>query len=530
MGVSAQGLKSIVFTGKMGFPIGKSAYENLQYAQPALFSNMGHVYSFGFEANYNLDSAITLGYTIGYNSFGSWNSEISNRYNNASLKSYELGPIVSFKIPALSFSKFESNLIVSPYLSYVKYNNSNSQYYIKKTDKLSNGSTYQNTIYQKETTSAFSQILPGLYTALQYSLLTGDDANCFVRAGINIGMTKKGIYPDSYFCYPSIALGCTLNKSLFTKVSKSIAPLFKRSDQFELTHQPAMIGDSRVFDFCFASENSTVYIASEKNLSKWSVKDKSQLLILNSSVYQSLDVSPDGSMLVASSNDGSIAVWTLANDSLINTFRIEAGIPTIVKFVEHGAQLIVGLENGSLLKYNPVSGKQEAEVKTGSGITDIAVNDSLSLVATGGEDGAITLWNSAILKKIDTKTLHKGSIRNLTFDSEGYRIYSCGNDGKLMICRNTQDGISATYQAKGYKSPVAIANRKGGVFSYATATGTIYTFSSFSGYKYKAGEKIYKIKFVGNKEFIVLAYSTDNGIKILNAIDMEEERNSLMLN
>jgi hypothetical protein len=72
-------------------------------------------------------------------------------------------------------------------------------------------------------------------------------------------------------------------------------------------------------------------------------------------------------------------------------------------------------------------------------VTAIAADPRGELLAVAGDDHTIRIMSVLSLKIIHTLRAHRDVIRTLTFDADGHRLVSAGNDGQLVFwdCRDS---------------------------------------------------------------------------------------------
>jgi WD40 repeat protein/beta-lactamase regulating signal transducer with metallopeptidase domain len=196
--------------------------------------------------------------------------------------------------------------------------------------------------------------------------------------------------------------------------------------------------------------------------------------------------SPDGSRLASGSEDRTLGVWNLTDNR-------EAGPPlpvpdfvTALRFSPHGQTLFAGTLGGHLLSVNPATGQLRGYVgvepgrspaspahgdaitavlvppsgsvlysvsqdrtvlawpsagppqaprsafRTGQPVHAVALSPDGRLVATGGPDGLIRLWDAATTRELATLPGHPGGVSALVFAAGG-RLVSAGADERVRV-------------------------------------------------------------------------------------------------
>lgn len=507
-----------LFVGK-GVPIGKTYYNTDSYKSAALFSNMSSNTHFGLESHYVLNEKFTLGYLMQVTHYSKWNEQnYSNRYNNVSLNTFDLGLVLGYELDNLSFSVFKSRVLFTPMASLVKFKNDNS-YYTIQGQYFVDGVLRQSTLEMNESAKSFMQILPAANVALEYSFPIVSSVGGFVRGGITAGLAKSDHYPDKYYVYPTVSLGFAFDREQGFGIGSD--GVISHDNVEAIKYSEGVIRD-----FCFSPNFSKIYIANDNSLSIWDLKKRSVIGNLDnekSNKYNSIDVSPDGNYLAATSPDGNISVWSLSNSQLINSISTSKLDLNKVKFVANGSQLLVANKSGEIMRYNVVSGSLDKAVNLNTVITNFAVDDSADFIGITCESGEVALLNIATLEIISKQNIHKGTANDIAFAYGKNKFYTCGKDGKVYKHRIKENSFkSEAVNGKfGSGNILSLDIMNDNSIVYAEPKRA-YMFSRFSGFKLKSKLAIAKIRFIHRDDFIVVAYATTDGVYVANSLDLED--------
>ncbi|MDY7041311.1 MAG: ABC transporter permease subunit, partial [Chloroflexota bacterium] len=115
-------------------------------------------------------------------------------------------------------------------------------------------------------------------------------------------------------------------------------------------------------------------------------------LAVTSEVYD-LALSPDGSLVAAGTQDGTVRVWDLANDWALRTLAGHTGPVTSVAFAYSGSNLFSAGHDGTVRLWNLASGQIEKVLDAGDGpLNGLALTTDGSNLATIGEGGIVRVW------------------------------------------------------------------------------------------------------------------------------------------
>ena len=68
-------------------------------------------------------------------------------------------------------------------------------------------------------------------------------------------------------------------------------------------------------------------------------------------------------------------------------------------------------------------------------------------LATGGDSGVITLWDTATGQEVLTLRGHSGAISRLTFSADGRFLASASKDGSVKLWKRGHDNLILKRQA-----------------------------------------------------------------------------------
>ncbi|MCC5897199.1 MAG: WD40 repeat domain-containing protein [Phormidium sp. BM_Day4_Bin.17] len=138
----------------------------------------------------------------------------------------------------------------------------------------------------------------------------------------------------------------------------------------------------------------------------------------------SVEFSTDGRYLVSGGLDGAIKVWDWRNARLLKTFNR----PSPEDFV------------GSLVSWFDSS--------VGS-INSVAIHPNGNIIASGGSEQPIILWDISSEKITRTFTEHTGSVFSVCFSPNGQLLASGGNDNNVRIWDVTTGELRQTFNHLG---------------------------------------------------------------------------------
>ena len=199
---------------------------------------------------------------------------------------------------------------------------------------------------------------------------------------------------------------------------------------------------------------------------------------------RSVAFSPDGTTLAVTTN-GTVQLWDVAAHRPRGVpFAFLGGPVDSVAFSPDGGTLATGDRVGNIRLWNPVTGRQTTTLPTNpafsrigarqaSRVSSVAFSPRGNTLATGSDNGQVSLWNTATYKRITALNGHGGQILSVAFTRYGN-----------ILAAGTVNGTIELWKTATYKPLTSLTGRAGTIYSVAfsprdntlaaaTAAGTV---------------------------------------------------------
>lgn len=200
--------------------------------------------------------------------------------------------------------------------------------------------------------------------------------------------------------------------------------------------------DKPVFDLIVIEEKNEFLTASEDGtVAVWSLQDYTLLyrIQVSAQTVRCIAVSPDRKHLAFGCKDHSICIYDLSDYSLLHRLQKHDRPITSIQYAPDGSYLISGGRDAQLLFWSGAdyAFKQQIPAHLYS-IYAIAFHPELPYFATASQDKSIKIWGTKNLKLYKILSIEKGthghshSINKLIWTADGKYLLSTGDD-KLVI-------------------------------------------------------------------------------------------------
>ena len=202
-----------------------------------------------------------------------------------------------------------------------------------------------------------------------------------------------------------------------------------------------------------------------------------QMFFLNERVG-AVQFSPDGKSIVAAERWGNFFVNDVASGAKLLSTTNWVHLSSAA-FTPDGEYLVTGSEGGYFSFWNLTTSTEE-RIQNGTGVVCLRVSQSGKLVAMGGKDGTIRIWDRISRKFIHDLAGHDGSVRTVDFSPDERLLASGGVDETLRIWDLTKGKplhspqkhvswvVDAVFSPKGDRSATACSDRWAHLWSVET--------------------------------------------------------------
>ena len=159
-------------------------------------------------------------------------------------------------------------------------------------------------------------------------------------------------------------------------------------------------------------------------------------------VVWTLAFSPDSKRLVSGSFDKTAIVWDLPTRQQVFRLAEHAGSVKAVAFTSDGRQIVTGSEDGLRL-WSAADGMLVRDSMVGwrGGVESLAASPNTPLVASGGTDGRILLWDVRARKLVrEVGSQRLSEITSLSFSPDGHRLLSSSHSAGCALVKVALDG------------------------------------------------------------------------------------------
>lgn len=181
--------------------------------------------------------------------------------------------------------------------------------------------------------------------------------------------------------------------------------------------------------------------------------------------------SADGRWLASAGNDGRVIVWDPASRKELARWEHEE-TPLCLSFA--GSMLAIGFSGGKLHLRDPSSKDRPpllVQAHTGS-VAAVAASQAGDMIATGGIDGAIRLWNHDLTERGKLPDGH-GAVRAVLVSADGRRLATAATDRAVRVW----DAVSKKEVAASDPFPADItclaSDRSSGAFYAGCSDGKV---------------------------------------------------------
>jgi WD40 repeat protein/serine/threonine protein kinase/tetratricopeptide (TPR) repeat protein len=135
-----------------------------------------------------------------------------------------------------------------------------------------------------------------------------------------------------------------------------------------------------------------------------------------------LDWSPDGSKLAAGGNDGTVHIWETSSGRQLHALKGHKSPVFAVAFASDSTRVAAWGKDGAIRLWDASTGRMTAELTHPGRVSAGAMSPNGTRLASGHEDGTVTISGTQAGDEIVTLRERAGAISNLAWSLDGTRL------------------------------------------------------------------------------------------------------------
>jgi len=253
-----------------------------------------------------------------------------------------------------------------------------------------------------------------------------------------------------------------------------------------LNAQPVVDMDkvSKVHDVAVDAESDRMVTALDDGTVRlWSLNEGRELARLEGHDGKAREIAVSGSAGTVASlgEDGVVQVWRLDSGKKLVRFNGDSKVLSVV-LSESGVFSATGHEDGAVRVWDTATGEEQAQLSVGGeAILAIALGAGDEILVAASADGIISAWNLKTEDQLFSVSAHDGGVLSVAITSDGTKVISGGEDGRVRVSDiTTGESLTKINASNDAIQSVAIAE-DGGQLAAGGDDSTLRVFDIVSG-------------------------------------------------
>ncbi len=199
----------------------------------------------------------------------------------------------------------------------------------------------------------------------------------------------------------------------------------------------SLVGLKVAWDTEFSPDGKIVVAGCEDGTVRlFDVSGESEVLKLqgHKGRVRSVAFSPGGDVIVSGGADGTVRLWNRYNGQPLHTMTGHTGPVTGVAFSPDGKYVVSGGSDKTVRYWDTAAGRQIRSCAGHTGaVNAVAHAPDAPFALSGGNDGTIRLWDLTTGREVACFKEHEGPIRSVAFSERRGRAVSAGDDRTVRL-------------------------------------------------------------------------------------------------
>lgn len=194
----------------------------------------------------------------------------------------------------------------------------------------------------------------------------------------------------------------------------------------------------RVASLEYSSDgNSLASYSYDNTLQIWDINTGIRIQTItghNNGIIRSIMYSSDGKTVASFNHRGIMQVWDARTYNMISSTKVNFRSFRCVDFSPDGLTCAFGHNNGMIEITNRTSNEENLTIKNAhtTVVSSVSFSEKASILASGGYDKMVRLWDVSTGKHIDTLAGHEYAVLKVEFSPKGDILVSGGSDGIIF--------------------------------------------------------------------------------------------------
>ena len=261
------------------------------------------------------------------------------------------------------------------------------------------------------------------------------------------------------------------------------------------------------------------------NIQVWDYK--TGVMITSWSSLQTGAISCFNNKVAGVTKSGNVIVWDLSDGKELLVSKIAESPLLCVAWLD-GQHVVVGADNGDLVKINIDTRQQELRANNSAAITALSGRDNVLL--SGDAKGNVSIYDAKDLKLKTTLAAHKSWIRDMTLSTTRQDFVTTSDDGTYKIWRiGHGDENMGKHSLGGWvlcTDGISSLTENVNFFAFGTSKGRVVVDVKVARYSAKLNSMINSVAIIESQlpQIVVALGTHGQGIQLLNAKDMKLDK------